>query len=75
MLMIRAMVMVVVGVAAQLCYDHEIIAEEGWDLTSFVTWTSVLISFLMAFRLNFAYAKWEQPLRRRLTCPPRRASS
>lgn len=56
---LRAMVMVVVGVAAQLCYDHEIIAEEGWDLTSFVTWTSVLISFLMAFRLNFAYAKWE----------------
>ena len=56
---LRALLFMLVAAAAQLCYDKQVISEEGWNLTSFVTWTSVLISFLMAFRLNFAYAKWE----------------
>ena len=58
---LRALFLVIPGVIAQCLYEYPTNDPviENWDLESFITWTSVLISFLMAFRLNFAYSKWE----------------
>ena len=58
---LRALFLVIPAVVAQCLYEYPTNEPviDNWDLENFVTWTSVLISFLMAFRLNFAYSKWE----------------